>query len=420
MKHFYIISTLFVFVCTTHAQGPLTPPGPPDTTMRTLDEVESRTPIESVPYTIDEPGSYYLTGNLDAGADGGITIEADNVTIDLMGFTLAGTDSVGILVSPQVENTVIRNGVIEGFETGVRLDGSRNGVYERLRISDMAGRGLELIASGAEVMVTGNVIHDCIIANNGSDGVQLRAQSDGIIEGNRIEQSVIVHNGDNGIYILASLGSYILNNQITGCTVTGNGTFEGTLGRYGVYMWSSAAMIRGTQIQDNSLLDNDGRGIYLRVSGGGQLQDTSIHDNVIHDHSNAGILANGVGLIRGARVQGNVISLTGPPSSGIRFSGDIAEDNKIEDIYIESNLLADNLNQNIVMNEVVRGVVQGNHVSGEAVQGILMDGIEGLIVTSNTAFGEPIITSSQDTYGQIVESEPIPNDAWANFQMDDD
>src|SRR5947207_1497513 len=72
------------------AQGALTPPGAPAPTMKTLAQIEPRTPISVLPFTISTPGSYYFTGNLTATADGvAITVSAENVTIDLNGFTLA-------------------------------------------------------------------------------------------------------------------------------------------------------------------------------------------------------------------------------------------------------------------------------------------------------------------------------------------
>ena len=79
------------------------PPGPITSTMKTLTEVEPRTQIhpDDLPMTISHPGSYYLTGDFMAGsATHGIYIEADNVTLDLNGFTLdgdnVGTDAIGL------------------------------------------------------------------------------------------------------------------------------------------------------------------------------------------------------------------------------------------------------------------------------------------------------------------------------------
>ena len=78
--------------------GPLDPPaGPVAPTYKTLTEVEPRIAINAVNtpggvdsvYRITEPGSYYLTGNVQ-GVDGKSCIElmTGNVTIDLSGFEL--------------------------------------------------------------------------------------------------------------------------------------------------------------------------------------------------------------------------------------------------------------------------------------------------------------------------------------------
>src|SRR5262245_27942704 len=68
--------------------GSLEPPGPP---APTLAEVEPRIAIHAgdLPMNIGSPGSYYLAENISTGG-GGITIAADNVSIDLKGFTLQG------------------------------------------------------------------------------------------------------------------------------------------------------------------------------------------------------------------------------------------------------------------------------------------------------------------------------------------
>ena len=85
------------------------------------------TKITSLPYTISTPGSYYLGGNLTyAGDSDGITVNADNVTLDLMGFTLAytgtGTTYYGIYMQGR-KNVEIRNGTVRGWFTGVDESG---------------------------------------------------------------------------------------------------------------------------------------------------------------------------------------------------------------------------------------------------------------------------------------------------------
>src|SRR5215469_10506728 len=70
-------------------QGSLTPPGAPAPTMKSLDQIEARTPISSLPFTIGSSGSYYLAASLTgSGGNDGITVNADDVTVDLNGFAL--------------------------------------------------------------------------------------------------------------------------------------------------------------------------------------------------------------------------------------------------------------------------------------------------------------------------------------------
>ena len=93
------LSTINSQLSTAFAQGSLTPPGAPAPTMKSLDQVEARTIVNAANtpgdannlFIITNSGSYYLTTNL-VGVSGksGISITANDVTLDLNGFALLG------------------------------------------------------------------------------------------------------------------------------------------------------------------------------------------------------------------------------------------------------------------------------------------------------------------------------------------
>lgn len=75
-------------------------------------------PITSASMDINQPGSYCLTGNLIAGpADTGISVLANDVVIDLGGFTLDGSaaDPNASGIGGAGINVVVRNGTIKNW-----------------------------------------------------------------------------------------------------------------------------------------------------------------------------------------------------------------------------------------------------------------------------------------------------------------
>jgi hypothetical protein len=123
-----LLSTINSQLSTSLAQGSLTPPGAPAPTMKSLAQIEPRTPISSAPFTISTPGSYYLTTNVVVGTGLAIQITTNYVTLDLNGFTIASTDpgnsGAGILLGGGDSDITIFNGYIRGSVTN-----NGSGVY---------------------------------------------------------------------------------------------------------------------------------------------------------------------------------------------------------------------------------------------------------------------------------------------------
>lgn len=144
--------------------GPLTPPpGPVAPTNKTLQQVEPRTPLETVPgnlssmHKITQPGSYYLTGNiaLAAGRFACIEVGASGVTIDLNGFTLDGLNtggSVAIRVEDGATASGVRvvNGHITNWDVGIAGLGFVALVVDSVRFSFCNTYGAD-VGTGASV-----------------------------------------------------------------------------------------------------------------------------------------------------------------------------------------------------------------------------------------------------------------------------
>jgi len=251
---------LFPTVQSGFAQGSLTPTGAPGPTMKTLTQVEPRTPVatNTTPgdasdlFVITNSGSYYLTTNI-AGASGksGIEISANNDTLDLNGFALQGVASsvVGIYIPAAQTNITVRNGTLSGWaDAGVYSSNvnSLNLVLERLSVD---GNDYET-QEGIFVQGAG-VVRDCNSCNNGESGIYLGS---GIVSGCKADGNAL-----DGI----NTGNDVL---ITGCTVTGNGGYGIATGvvckvadcivannMFGGIVTSDNSQITGCHVNGNSL-----------------------------------------------------------------------------------------------------------------------------------------------------------------------
>jgi hypothetical protein len=202
------------------------------------------TPIHSVPYTMSSPGLYYLAGNLTATTTA-LIINASDVTLDLMGYSLTGPgkdsgSNIGIQIQPACSNVEIRNGSVKSFgnfgvhssdptAAGIRVIG--------LRVRDTGNSGISLygnghLATGCSVQNAGN--HGIFLANNGSlcKGNQVSGSSgDGIYVSAGIVTGNVCLANNNGFHangVSSVLDNEALNNTAYGiitsdyCTITRN------------------------------------------------------------------------------------------------------------------------------------------------------------------------------------------------------
>lgn len=158
-----------VLCCAAANAGELTPPpGPIAPTMKTLDQVEARIPISSLPLEITTPGSYYFTSNLTMSSDAayGLKISAENVAVDLNGYALIGA-GLGVGFNPGITTTgtadgfSIQNGTIRSCSgSAIALFSANRIRVERVRVTGNGGSGIQ---AGEAAFVS-----ECTIDLNGS------------------------------------------------------------------------------------------------------------------------------------------------------------------------------------------------------------------------------------------------------------
>ncbi len=315
--------------------GPLSPPaGPVTSTYKPLSDVEPRIAINAVNtpgdsssvFLITQPGSYYLTGNVQGVAGKhGIQIIASNVTVDLNGFAVIGAPgSLDGITSTDDTVTAVKvcNGSVRGWgNQGIDLFGSgfvvedvtvqqsvigmRLGPQSRVlrcTASDNTGSGISI---GAFSQVIGcvavnnqtsgifagdnSLVAECIAASNLGPGIVVAL-------GSTVRACVARSNSSDGIR--ANAANLLIDNV---CSGNGAGAGDGA----GINVTRS-----DNRIERNNCIAND-RGIDVDASG-----------NVIFGNTCSGNTVNWALVAN--NVYGPIVDRTAPASAAV--SGNAATD----------------------------------------------------------------------------------------------
>lgn len=245
-------------------------------------------PITSLPYPINESGSYILDETLTHTNryTNAIEVNADNVTIDLAGYSIIGPSSTsgtsnGIHMNGR-KNVEIRNGTITRF--------GKNGIYEE----------------NGDVAVGHRVISVRIISNGGS-GINLNGAN------HTVKDCTVSLNGlAEGDWWAGISCGYA-------CSVTGNTVFENGAGNV-VHMFGVDGIATGSgcTITDNTVALNETVGIF-------PYHGCTITGNTSHGNGLAGIYVNGNGCL----VKGNTLQLNADCNITVASTHNTIEENLV-------------------------------------------------------------------------------------------
>lgn len=347
------------------AQGPLTPTAGPSETMRSLDQIEPRTPIDSLPHTIDESGSYFIANNLSVSGTA-ILVTADNVSLDLQGFTIEGDGTGTGIQIESADGVTVRNGTIRNFDRGLLAENSSYGRFLDLVVADNVNEGLHLRAlSGAS---NGHFVERLRASDNGGRGVVLEADSGGIASGNQLIGIHSINSGEQGIQISAGGSGSEANGNIIR-----DGRIQGTVSQAALDLRSQFGTSRcnGNIIDNMQIVDNQHKGIALIGAG----SDATLAGNII----------------KNSVIQGN-----GDDEPGISFEAIFGS--HINGNLIENNVVRENASHGIHLFGTLNGVVRGSMIRGNRIEN---NGGEGIWLVAEQALG----TRIQDN---VIAGHPGP------------
>jgi parallel beta-helix repeat protein len=240
----YILATLIAFSSvTTITMQPI------DISAQTQPAAPTQSPLQTQQQASQQPlaispscgqvitQNVLLTSNLNCADSDGLIVGASDIVIDLNGHTISGPDvdsqektssKVGVMI-PNMNNVVVQDGTIQGFQAGILMTGSQN-----VELSNIISKNNQMgaFSTGASIVNA----HLSIFMNNeigfAGHSTQQATIQDNILFQNTLAGITLV-NSDNGLLTLNSItesgnGLYV-DNQSTNNNINFNNVLLNTV-----------------------------------------------------------------------------------------------------------------------------------------------------------------------------------------------
>ena len=180
----------------------------------------------------------------------GLVIGADNITLDLNGFTITGGpvgDGPGILL-PNRTGVTVKNGTVTQFDAGVAIQGGSANTVTAMRVLDNRGSFTTDYGDGIAVFnSTSNRITNNQVRNNGPyDGIGLIRSSFNVIDSNQVTDNI--QSGQTSGIRLENAGFNASNDNVVTNNLVANNGLDGIQ----VFAGGSRNQIRFNQVFGNA------------------------------------------------------------------------------------------------------------------------------------------------------------------------
>jgi hypothetical protein len=245
-------------------------------------------------------------------ASNGLTIAADNITLDLAGHTISGSGgnglSVGITIAKRSAVT-IADGRVDGHSTGILIDNSSN-----VRITQLVlASGVAMLSTTNQSVALDRITLSSYLHTFGAEGfiltdsqitggdIQIIAQASGshILQGNTIKDSQVLFAEMSNCQLLnntmqntsidfhSGSDARISGNSITGGSLRFDNFSLATIAD-NIFLLAGVHVVHATEvsIRGNTITGSPSAGIDLQSDGGGTIH---VSGNLLRNNGSAGL-----------------------------------------------------------------------------------------------------------------------------------